>query len=222
MGVRLPPSALNVLPDQHPVDADNGTTADAGPRFGSRPPRWLFHGVTAVLAIGLLSTFSLPGSDFLAGYMWSTALIVAAIVWGFRAYLVVVRRRPNETIRNARWFLVAPLGGVIVYLLIVGSVPLRLRWAASEPAFERLVASVDSSTTPPLRGEATRIGWYDITNIVVVDDGILFYEDHGAFLDDAGFAYLPHGPYPGLENGGFENPRFVHLHGPWYAWTASW
>jgi len=55
-----------------------------------------------------------------------------------------------------------------------------------------------------------------------VPGGAVFYEEHGVFIDDAGFAYLPDGPTDGLSSVGFENPQFHHLGGPWYRWTASW
>lgn len=43
--------------------------------------------------------------------------------------------------------------------------------------------------------------------------GAIFYEAHRAGFDDAGFAYL---------NGPLESPRFSHLGGPWYSWSATW
>ncbi|MGI8686105.1 MAG: hypothetical protein ACR2MO_13635 [Acidimicrobiales bacterium] len=67
-----------------------------------------------------------------------------------------------------------------------------------------------------------RLGSFEITHIDKVDNGLLFYEQTGNLFDDAGFAYLPAGPTPDLESGGFESPQFRSLGGGWYAWTASW
>jgi hypothetical protein len=55
-----------------------------------------------------------------------------------------------------------------------------------------------------------------------VPQGVIFEEANGGLVDDSGFAWLPHGPDPSMENGSFERPEFRHLSGPWYAWTASW
>lgn len=42
----------------------------------------------------------------------------------------------------------------------------------------------------------------------------MFYEATGLPFDDAGFAHLPSGPFPELDTGWFEPPRFEHLGGP--------
>ena len=56
-----------------------------------------------------------------------------------------------------------------------------------------------------------------------IDGAWIVYETSGSgMFDDAGFAYLPAGPTDGLGEGSWESPRFVHLGGPWYSWTASW
>lgn len=67
-----------------------------------------------------------------------------------------------------------------------------------------------------------RLGLYQVTSVWRVEAGVLFYEKTGALSDDAGFAYLPDGPSPDVENGLFESPRFRRLGEGWYAWTASW
>ena len=36
----------------------------------------------------------------------------------------------------------------------------------------------------------------------------------------AGFAYLPKGPLPGVGDGRLNQPRFSHIGGPWYTFTA--
>lgn len=65
-------------------------------------------------------------------------------------------------------------------------------------------------------------GSYRIIAAYHVPGGVVFQERNGNLFDDAGFAYLPGGPTPDLENGSFESPIFRHLGGAWYSWTASW
>jgi hypothetical protein len=119
-----------------------------------------------------------------------------------------------------RWA-VAPLMLSLVLVLLWTSVPLRARWRLSEGAFEDVVAQIEAHPEN-VRTASGDIGLYTIISVEVVEGGILFTDSEGSGSDDAGFAYLPDGPHDGLENGGFEAPCFVHLDGPWYAWTASW
>ena len=69
---------------------------------------------------------------------------------------------------------------------------------------------------------AGRIGSYTIWNVDQVGDPLIFYERQGALFNDAGFAYLPSGPFAELSTGWFEAPRFRHLGGPWHSFVASW
>jgi hypothetical protein len=55
----------------------------------------------------------------------------------------------------------------------------------------------------------------------VVPEGLIIFDRDGAFMDDAGFAYLPNGEFP-PGNGAFESPDFRALGGGWYAFTSSW
>jgi hypothetical protein len=75
-------------------------------------------------------------------------------------------------------------------------------------------ASVARST------KSQRIGLYQIRRVSRVGDALTFYEQSGAFINEAGFAYLPDGPEP--VNGAFESPVFGHFGGSWYTWTAGW
>jgi hypothetical protein len=71
-------------------------------------------------------------------------------------------------------------------------------------------------------GVADRLGLVPITEAYRQGEVVIFYDAHGAFLNDAGFAHLFDGPFPELESGLFEDPSYRHLGGPWYVWTASW
>jgi hypothetical protein len=123
------------------------------------------------------------------------------------------------------WFLVAPVLGMTLVGLYGTSVPLRARWAISKGAFERVALTAPPPTTTydwQSFDVPRRIGAYRITSAARVRDALIFHEKNGAFFDDAGFAYLPSGPFSQLENGSFEAPEFLSLGDGWYAWTASW
>ena len=108
--------------------------------------------------------------------------------------------------------------------LLIARVPLRtmgheptcLRGGSQPPAPE---PSPDAY--PPDLPVPKTLGSYRITLASRVIGGVIFHEIHGAFLNDAGFAYLPGGP-TAQPYGDLQSPAFVHLSGPWYAWTASW
>jgi hypothetical protein len=189
------------------------------------PPGLAFHLVVLGATLTLLYAASLPGTAFLLEAGASLLLLIAAAVWCVRAagYLVMVRR--GRAGGRAAWFAVAPLGGLIVLALLVGSVPLRARWAASEGAFESWVdraPQVGASDELVYFDVPDRIGLFRIRDAYRQGDAVIFYEATGSVLDDAGFAYLPSGPFPELESGSFEAPHFRHLGGDWYSWTASW
>lgn len=172
-------------------------------------PRWGFHLAVTALAGWLLWSASFPGSDFFSATAAGFGLCLAAVVWLVKLVLSVRRRSLSW------WFAVAPIGALAVVALLAVDAPLQARWELSRPAFEAAVQD-------PAPDVGSRIGLYEIISVEPIPGGVLFYEAHGAFLDDAGFAYLPGGPTPELENGGFESPRYHHLGGPWYAFTASW
>lgn len=149
------------------------------------------------------------------------ALAVLAIVWAVRAFLWWRRRSDKDARHSPRWFVAAPLAGVLALGAAWTDLPLRTRWALAKDDFARqLPAALADSTYRDIRPH--RLGTY---NIVAIDrnlDAVIFTEATGDLFDDAGFAYLPNGPHRELANGSFENPQFVSLGGHWYSWTASW
>jgi hypothetical protein len=169
----------------------------------------------------MLWAWSYPGGDFFLFAMASLVLGCFALLWILKL-LAAVQRRDRAWI----WFAVAPMCGVAVLALLVADVPLQARWALSRGAFE----DVAESAIAPAGGSSSwaevnvpeRIGLYDVVSAVRVPQGVIFWEATGNFMDDAGFAYLPDGPAEVEANGSFESPRFHHLDGPWYTWTASW
>jgi hypothetical protein len=175
---------------------------------------WLFPVLLVLPLIGILWIFSGPGLNLLLALGAVGILSVFGLGW---IILVVAARRAG---RPLIWYGVAAGLTIVSFLLIAVHVPRHARWAASRPAFDQLaldIAADPHATVPGI------VGWYHIDNLRFVPGGWIVYEPLGHGLsDDAGFAYLPAGPTADLGDGSWENPRFWHLGGPWYSWTASW
>lgn len=187
-----------------------------------RPPRRLFHGVLVATGIVVLWAFSFPGVHFIAVIPCIWIVGVAAITWTVRGVTYLVARRKGKAHGSAWWFALAPLGAVALGALLSASVPLRLRWEFSKSAFDKAVEDVRSDPEVWSAWNPRRIGMYKVNVVRVVPQGILFYDDVGSFIDDAGFAYLPEGPSDDMASGIFEHPQWFALGDHWYAWTASW
>lgn len=198
-----------------PATATRGPGTVAAERV-PRPGLW-FHLGCALFVVLAFWTFSTPGVGLLR-FVATGFLVVVLGVW-WLALVVLARGRAWSDRSARRRYAVAPAALVVVAMMIVGSVPLRLRWRTSTDAFDRAAAAYEASGAVPAPG---RYGSYRITAVRIVPGGLLFDEETDNGLDDAGFAWLPDGPTPALENSGFERPSWVHLGGPWYAWTASW
>lgn len=187
--------------------------------LAAAPPGWVFHAVLVLPALAVLYADSFPGVAFFVLISAGWVLLGASVVWAVR---LVVWRRLRGSTRRVRWFALAPLGAVVVSMLLWVDAPLRARWQMSQAAFDTAAHQVQAGELSGATYDSRRLGLYTVTNVEQVKRGILFYEKTGSLLDDAGFAYLPSGPYPDLENGGFEAPEFMSLGNGWYAWTASW
>ncbi|WP_141715208.1 hypothetical protein [Micromonospora rhizosphaerae] len=178
------------------------------------------HVVAAGGAGCLLWAFSVPGVAVLLAAAAVAVLGVAVLLWTVGAQLSHSAGRTWPG-----WLPVAPAMAVVVLALLVTGVPLRARWALSRDAFETVVAELPQRRSATgfdrVRVPAT-VGSYRITTAYLVPGGVVFYEENGAFFDDAGFAYLPDGPTASLANGSFESPVFRPLGAGWYRWTASW
>jgi hypothetical protein len=173
----------------------------------------------AVPSVALLWSHSVPGLKFV---VWAAAILVLlcfAGVWALRLLLFALRHR-----RWDWWFAVAPVAGLLVAASVYSALPLQVRFAASRPAFDRVI----SELPPPGGGGfyflgSRQIGSYRIDEAHHVHGGVIFSEHNGDVFHNAGFAYLPDGPTPGLANEyDFEAPAWRHLGGPWYSWTATW
>ena len=193
--------------------------AAGAPAFWGQPPGWPFHLVAAIPASVLIWSASLPGGLFLPVLAATVTLGVLALVWLVRAAGCVASR----TLRSsARWLAVAPLGAVLVVALATTDGPLEARWAVGRPAFERVAEqapAAEDDQAIALPGFPRRVGAYRISRASQHGRAFVFYEESGAFLDDAGFAYLPEG------TDDVPIGELVSLHtlgDDWYAFQSSW
>jgi hypothetical protein len=149
------------------------------------------------------------------------ALLCFGAIWLIRLIGWVTSR---TTSGGLTWLLAPPM--VIATLLLWSTdVPLWARFELARGDFDAYVSDLDPQggfsdwvrIDPP-----SDLGTYEIRAAWQVGENVIIFESTGALLDDAGFAYLPHGPDDRLENGSFEAPSFHSLGGGWYSWTASW
>lgn len=187
-----------------------------------RPPRRLFHGILIATGVVVLWAFSFPGVHSLAIVPCILIVGIAAVTWVIRGITYLVARQRGAHTGRAIWFVVAPLGALALGVILWANVPLRFRWEFSKGAFNDAVSDVRADPSSWTGRNPRRVGTYEILTVHVVPQGIVFYESVGAAFDDAGFAYLPHGPSDEMANGSFENPQWLALGDHWYAWTASW
>jgi hypothetical protein len=187
-----------------------------GPRLstrGSSPPRWWFHSFLAVAALALLWSQSVPGDDFFWLIIGLGMWVVMGIVW--LILCLVGGGRPRW------WLFVAPAMAASVIALVLVDIPIKVRFELSRADFDTAVAALPRDTRTG--SGAGSVGSYDITHWSKVRGGVILHDSNSSGVtNDAGFAYLPEGPTPDLENGNFESPQFTALGGGWYAWTASW
>jgi hypothetical protein len=186
------------------------------------PPRWVFHTVLVVGAGLLCWAVSTPGFSLVPAMAAVALLLPAGILWAVQLSVCWSRHRAWSG-----WFAVAPSIVVLLVVLLCARVPLEVRWRMSRDAFDAVVGALPQAASNGAEWSVVsvpeRIGTYEIILAYrVPDGGVIFYDVDGSLADDAGFAFLPGGPTPSLENGSFESPVFRHLGGSWYSWTASW
>jgi hypothetical protein len=199
---------------------DSGTLEDAPLKVG---PRWWwvwgFHLLVGGTAAVMLFSWSYPGVHVYL--FWAGGAVAGLLGCWWLGWIVYVT---TTTGRRWRWFLVGPAIAVLTASLMAAAVPLQLRWAASRAAFDAVVAG---HPLPPKGSEwrnfdvPARVGTYRIDAAYWVPGGAVFFEANGAFIDEAGFAYLPGGPGPDLPNTNFEAPQYKSLGGGWYSFTSG-
>jgi len=212
------------------------------PRPGRHIGRWLamaYVGFTCVVAVSYFWAISVPGMRFLPwmASLYGVALIV--VVWIVAAVVTLVRLLRGTNRRVGRYLLVVPLIGLVMLAARITEAPLRLRFEPARSEFtdfaqQTLAAAegVVSADPESLAGgdpawDALNpdvplvLGGFPLRDARVFPEGLVIFDREGAFLDDAGLAYLPEGEFP-AGDGSFESPSFRSLGGDWYAFTSSW
>lgn len=183
-------------------------TDTPSPRLWQRPPGLVHTGLCGACALVLLWDASNPGgSTFLLAIVALLALVVLAGIWVLRlvAYLVAVSR--HVAAGTWWWWLVAPVGGLVFAILLAASVPLHLRWRASEPAFDRRAERLLDDD--PTNDGVGRSGLYEVTLAERDDQGrATFTIRSDGFFAVVRFVRVPAGARPpeGSE----------HLSGRWW------
>jgi hypothetical protein len=203
------------------------------PAAAARPRSAARLVLTLLLALCVMAPTSwilwestLPGGPVCAFTLLGLPALFAGALWAVALVRFVARKAKNRPTGSGVWLVIAPVGAAVVLVLASSDVLLRARFALHRTAFDEVAAVIPAAhgTNDFIAVPWTErdVGSYTITGVYRIGAGVIFYERHGGFLDDAGFAHRPHGP-DGIEgNGRWEHPQFRHLEGPWYAWTASW
>ena len=200
---------------------DGGATTTVGPELvqarwtAERALGWILCILVLLAVASTLAVASLPGSMFFVLAPLALLWIACAGIWIALVVLDVRRRRSSAVTLGVAW--------VVVAIAVVShtDTPLQVRFELARSAFD------DAGATMPAGEDfiydRRLVGTYMIRSMERVDGGVIMAEEIGdSLINDAGFAYLPAGPTPDLENGSFESPQWHDLGGGWWSWTASW
>jgi hypothetical protein len=203
-----------------------------GPFSFSRPPRLVFHLVLTLATVPLIFAASSPAGG---RFLWTLAsglfLAAAGVFWMVWVGLWFSARRRGFAVGSARWFVLTPVAGVLLLVLLALDIPLQLRWSQAQPAFDRLVeeAETPDGVEPVDLETPAKLGTYAIDRAESLDGQTFVFLDTSSspspFLTSAGFAHLPAGPrhdYPVLRVVGGERVEYRHLTGSWYTFAAYW
>jgi hypothetical protein len=198
-----------------------------------------FVAVTAVLVAVMWWSLSVPGLHVLPFVATGCLLLAVALICAAMLTQFVVDRWRGRRPPVPRYLAVIAAMAVLVLVSWFTPLPVRVRFELSRSAFddyaEQVLADTDgigsvdpwdasqdsagyAAANPPA---PSRLGTFGIRSVKVVPEGLIIFDSTGAFLDDAGFAYLPDGRFP-AGNSSFESPDFRSLGGGWYAFTSSW
>ncbi len=203
-----------------------GTSTDGVLEGGVRalldPPRGVFHVVLGLLGVGLVWVGSLPGVPLVPLLGLSSLVALGALIWAVKLGVYGLGRRRGSERRAGHWFLVAPVGGLLVVAVLASGLAFDVRWALSRASFDEVVQAV----TDPARTSTAvpeRVGLFRVLGEPdVIGDAVFFHHPlGGGVFDDAGFAYLPAGPTLDVE-ASFESLRTQQVDGSWYRWWSSW
>jgi len=190
--------------------------------LGQKPPSAarFVGGLVAVSAALYLWSRSVPGSILIPWLIGALGLALVIGMCGIVLMSVLWHGLRHHDWRRPRWFVAVALAVAVVVGLAAFDVPLRIRFLASRDALEAVVEAAQSGDPTPDDG-SLRAGWFDVSAVRVLPEGVLLYEANGNGFDDGGFAYLPGDDLPEGDTS-FESPSFRSLGGHWYAFTSSW
>jgi hypothetical protein len=188
--------------------------------------------VAAVVAVLLLNTFSHPAGPTFYGVLALPVLgLTAVICW------VAVARRSVARRQLPLGLVIAPVMGLLTVWLLHSDLSAWRFKHLDRPAFDAVVAQAPAPVVPLTANDDTGdgynsdfpgrcptfIGTLHVAQCATFTAGYLFYQNGTTGSNDGGLAYMPTGKPPYyVGNGSFESPQFVHLAGPWYAFTSSW
>ncbi|MFI6485397.1 hypothetical protein ACIBH1_46335 [Nonomuraea sp. NPDC050663] len=175
----------------------------------SRPPGLVFTGVVGACAALTLYGASvpggIPGAQNTAGFL----TFVLAVTWLVR--MAGSRHSPS---RNLPGRMVIPLIAVVTMGLMLADAPLKTRLLLSETALRQ--QAVEMAGKLFVDNTRERVGLFNISKTVPIDDGVLLRTRNGDHVDH-GFAWMPDGPMG--YGRGYDNEGYEHLIGDWYVWT---
>jgi hypothetical protein len=113
---------------------------------------------------------------------------------------------------------ILPVIVAVTATFCLSGAPLAWRWATSEAAFNRLVATLPPMGPHQVVTIPTRVGWYTLSFAEVYPSGYVLTAAGTDDLTDcgSGFAYSPHGP----DAIDLTQHVFVRIHGAWYRWSC--
>jgi hypothetical protein len=199
------------------------TVAARAPRLDAGRLRFVLLVALLMITLAMLGwTVSFPGVPF----GWIALSLLSGVVC---VVLTVGLLRRHAGRVNP----LLVLGSVVVTVALgvgvaVSDTPRSLRFQASRPALERVVAGhvppsfADRETFGRFPGECPPgIGAYAIVDCRAFPGGFLFLQRENAVTDDSGIAWIPDGPpRQGSGNFGLDPSGFTHLDGPWYVWSC--
>ena len=223
---------------------DPAHTVPPGGEWGpARAFAALYIAFTVVAAAVWIWATAVAGLRFYGALGAIGSFLAIAIVW-FGILIVMILHLATGTIERpgvnaAVPLLVVPLIGVALVVLTVTRLPVRARFEFARSDFDAYATEVlaaaegnpavgDPWLSPAdpgfdvVRPDAPpSLGGISVSRVRVVPEGVLIFDDVGAVVYLAGYAYLPDGRLP-AGDGAFESPRFRSVGGGWYTFTSSW
>ncbi|MCP4248820.1 MAG: hypothetical protein GY778_17385 [bacterium] len=97
---------------------------------------------------------------------------------------------PPSVTKRRRWAWAAtPVALLLIVSALASPWPTWVRFAMSESAFERAITDRSDDS-------GGLVGFYSVSRINRYKNGAIFFKTGPAFMDEAGFAYLPKGELP--------------------------